>query len=94
MTASWPPGVEGLGAFGSSEATGMVGVRPSAVGEGVVDGVADDGEWKEEDFVDGGAGVERVRGAGEGVLGDEVVEKGAGARGGLGGEGDLAGRRR
>ena len=63
-------------------------------GLSVVDGVADDGEREEEDLVDGSAGLERVRGAGEGVLGDEVVEEGAGAGGGLGGQGDLAGRRR
>ena len=52
--------------------------------------MAGDGQREEEDVVDGGAGLEGVGGAGEGVLGDEVVEEGAGAGGGLGGERDLA----
>ncbi len=52
--------------------------------------MADDRERQEEDLVDHEAGREGVRGAGQGVLVDEVVEQGAGAGVGLGGERDVA----
>ena len=82
-------GFDGVGVVGGDgdggRASGGVG------GEGIVDGVANDGKREEEDLIDGCAGLEGVRGAGERVLGDEVVEEGAGAGGGLGGQGDLAG---
>ncbi len=38
---------------------------------------------EEEDVVDGGAGLEGMGGVGGGVGGEEVVEEGAGAEGGL-----------
>src|ERR1700761_4445160 len=82
-------GLGGVGVVGGDGNGGGVAV---GVGCSVgVDGVADDGKREEEDLVDGGTGLERVCGAGEGVLGDEVVEKSAGAGGGLGGKGDVAG---
>ena len=58
------------------------------VGEGATE--VDDGLiFEEEDVVDGGAGLERVCGGGEGVLGDEVVEEDTGADAGVLWEGDL-----
>src|SRR5580698_2626893 len=82
-------GLEGVGVVGGDGDGGDAAL--GVVGKRAINGVADDGKWQEENLVDGGAGLERVRGAGKGVLGDEVVEEGACARGSFCGEGDVAG---
>lgn len=53
--------------------------------------MADDGQGKQEDAVDGCAGGQGMLGVGERVLGNEMVEQRARACGALGGERDLPG---
>ncbi len=87
--AAGGPGLEGGGWVGWRDGDGLDAAVGSGGGCGV-DGVAGDGKRNEEDVIDHEAGGEGMGGAGEGVLGDEVVEEGAGAGGDLGREGDVA----